>query len=67
MSSKSFCFIEILFYTFLTSEFSGKNPKTRFQFRKNRKAHHSIGMNPHIFQLCKHSSSSRPATKRIQF
>ncbi|EMM73939.1 hypothetical protein LEP1GSC043_4083 [Leptospira weilii str. Ecochallenge] len=39
MSSKSFCFIEILSYTFLTSEFSGKNPKTRFQFREKSKAH----------------------------
>ncbi|AXR60856.1 hypothetical protein DQM68_09320 [Leptospira mayottensis] len=52
MSSKSFCFIEILSYTFLTSEFSGKNPKTRFQSKAISKTD-SISMNSRIFRLCK--------------
>ncbi|EMF80724.1 hypothetical protein LEP1GSC188_3939 [Leptospira weilii serovar Topaz str. LT2116] len=73
MSSKSFCFIEILSYTFLTSEFSGKNPKTCFQFReksethlKNRFYRHRFAYFPALQTFPHLGSSKTYSAKKIQ-
>ncbi|EMJ93943.1 hypothetical protein LEP1GSC193_0445 [Leptospira alstonii serovar Pingchang str. 80-412] len=48
MSSRSSCFIKIPSSAFLTSEFPGKNPETRFRFKK----HFQNGFRPESCKTC---------------